>query len=410
MLFVSVLTLLGQGIIFIEENWEDALVQAEKDDKYLFVEIYGDWCSACRNMEKNIFTLPVVGDIYNHAFINVRLDGDGPANDHLTKTWNITAYPTLLITDSKGAEISRLTGFTNELDLIRFGTEVVNYAEEIRTLNQKLSQQKLKTFLLNYIDILESSKNQYLEKYFQRKEFTNLSKDDLRILNGSIQMASPLMIHNLMQFYADKRNKMDNPKHLNRLDARISKLASSFHQQDSIEKYHNHRLLLAQIYPKEYPVSSEEIIHDKENDLLEFFKSKKNINGYLLLSRKIMEERYLKLTPAQINRTDGFINIEITPGNPRSLARKTTDQINDICLTFYRFKYGNDELNSALSWIQHSINIMPLARSYLIAAGLNNHLGNNKEGRALVNKAKTFQDFDEQIYLFNNLIGIYSVE
>lgn len=400
----------GQGVVFTE-SWQEAQELARSEGKYIFVEVYGDWCSACRNMEKNVFPLPEVGSIYNHEFINIRINGDDSSKDKLVDDWEIKAYPTLLIIDYDGSVLTRRTGFTGALDLISFGSEAIAYANEVKVLDPDAPKSMLKTFLLNYINISEGSKNAYLEKYFQDKKWNaDSAHEDVKILIAAIPQASPEMINHLFQFFSVKENASIHQAVLKRLDARLQEMAAINNERDSIEKYHQKRTRLAQINPNNYPVSIKEIESQKEDDLLDCYKSNENWKEFSLLSGKIMDNRYMPLTSEMINRKDGFLNDQITPGNPRIRAKQITDHINDICISLYRFHQNKEELVRALIWINHSIEILPSARNYLIAAGLNNLLENHQEASLLISKAQVAKDYSEQYFMFEGLIKAYSEE
>ena len=64
----------GQGIIFFEGTWKEALEKAKKEDKLVFVDSYTTWCGPCIKMAKNVFTQESVGSFYNQNFINIKLD------------------------------------------------------------------------------------------------------------------------------------------------------------------------------------------------------------------------------------------------------------------------------------------------------------------------------------------------
>ena len=51
------------GINFFEGSWSDVLAEAKKQNKYIFLDTYAEWCSPCKWMEKNIFTKDSVGKL-----------------------------------------------------------------------------------------------------------------------------------------------------------------------------------------------------------------------------------------------------------------------------------------------------------------------------------------------------------
>ncbi len=113
---VSLLTslLASAQISFFEGTWEDALKQAQKKNKVIFVDAFTDWCGPCKMMSAQTFTNTEVGTFFNDNFINVKLDmekGEGPS---FAKTYQVNAYPTLLFINPGSKEIvHKVLGFRN---------------------------------------------------------------------------------------------------------------------------------------------------------------------------------------------------------------------------------------------------------------------------------------------------------
>jgi thioredoxin-related protein len=112
-----------KGLIFIEPDWQKALVEAQKQDKLIFLDAYASWCGPCKLLKKNTFPDKGAGDYFNKHFINVAIDmekGDGPA---LAKKFHVSAYPTLIITDAEGNLVSYTQGYIKPKQLIEFGKD-----------------------------------------------------------------------------------------------------------------------------------------------------------------------------------------------------------------------------------------------------------------------------------------------
>ena len=56
-----------EGIPFVDLKFDDALVQAKKEGKMLFLDCYTSWCGPCKMMSEQVFPLKVVGDnLFNY--------------------------------------------------------------------------------------------------------------------------------------------------------------------------------------------------------------------------------------------------------------------------------------------------------------------------------------------------------
>lgn len=114
------------GITFFEGTWQQALDQAAKEKKIIFLDAYAAWCGPCKYLKATVFTDPKVGEYYNAKFINVKMDmekGEGPA---LARKFGVTAYPTLFFVNADGTVKQKSIGFVNAEQLILMGKTVVD--------------------------------------------------------------------------------------------------------------------------------------------------------------------------------------------------------------------------------------------------------------------------------------------
>lgn len=112
-------------IVFIENSWDEALKQAAQQNKYIFVDCYATWCGPCMMLKNRTFTDNKAAEFYNANFINVSLDMEKGRGPELAQQWQLRAYPTLIIFDSKGKPVLGTVGFLNASELIRFGREAL---------------------------------------------------------------------------------------------------------------------------------------------------------------------------------------------------------------------------------------------------------------------------------------------
>lgn len=78
------------------------------------LDLYADWCVACKEFEKYTFPNPEVKvKLSEMLVLQVDMTKNSPANDELMKHFNVLGLPTILFFDEQGTEISqaRVTGF-----------------------------------------------------------------------------------------------------------------------------------------------------------------------------------------------------------------------------------------------------------------------------------------------------------
>ncbi len=111
----------AQGIEFFHGTWKEAIAEAQKEDKIVFVDSYAQWCGPCKKMAKNVFTQSEVGDFFNTNFINLKLDMEQADGRTFGAKYPVSAYPTLFFLDSQGNILKKITGGQKAEALINHG-------------------------------------------------------------------------------------------------------------------------------------------------------------------------------------------------------------------------------------------------------------------------------------------------
>lgn len=95
-------------------DFEQKLSAASTAGKSVMVDLYADWCVACKEFEKYTFPDPrVVEALSNTVWMQIDLTDNTPTNLAFQEAFDILGLPTILFFDSTGKEISkaRVTGF-----------------------------------------------------------------------------------------------------------------------------------------------------------------------------------------------------------------------------------------------------------------------------------------------------------
>jgi thiol:disulfide interchange protein DsbD len=91
-------------------NYESSLNAGDK----MIIDFYADWCIPCKELDNLTFSnLKVVQEMRSFTLYKVDMTQTNDANEQLRKRFGVIGMPTVLIVDSKGNEIKRLTGFVN---------------------------------------------------------------------------------------------------------------------------------------------------------------------------------------------------------------------------------------------------------------------------------------------------------
>ena len=114
-----------KGIKFIEQDWSQALEQAKKENKFVFLDIYAVWCGPCKMLKRNTFTDAKVAEFFNNNFVNVSVDGEKSIGPELAQKFSIQGYPTLIVTDANGKPILYTVGYVDADYLLKFANEAL---------------------------------------------------------------------------------------------------------------------------------------------------------------------------------------------------------------------------------------------------------------------------------------------
>jgi len=155
--FISI-SLFAQGVQFHEiSNWRTLREIAKKEQKYILVDAFATWCIPCRQMDTATFKKKQVGDYINTKFISLRVQMDKTNKDtplirnwyqdakYIGKTYNINAYPTILVFDSSTTLIGRITGYQDAEEFIKSVDQIILSSKTIEPLYQEYLKGSLDT-------------------------------------------------------------------------------------------------------------------------------------------------------------------------------------------------------------------------------------------------------------------------
>ncbi|AYA39318.1 protein-disulfide reductase DsbD [Xenorhabdus nematophila] len=98
-------------------DWQELnQILAENRHKPIMLDLYADWCVACKEFEKYTFSDPQVQAQLNQFLtLQANVTDNGPKQKELLQRLNVLGQPTILFFDTQGNELSdaRVNGFMN---------------------------------------------------------------------------------------------------------------------------------------------------------------------------------------------------------------------------------------------------------------------------------------------------------
>lgn len=112
----------------LEPEWQkfsiNSYEESLKNNERILVDFYADWCIPCKELDALTFSDPrVIKELERYTSYKVDMTQMNETNEELRKKFNVVGMPTVLIINSKGEEVHRLTGFVNADEFLRLITE-----------------------------------------------------------------------------------------------------------------------------------------------------------------------------------------------------------------------------------------------------------------------------------------------
>jgi thioredoxin-related protein len=148
----------SHGIDFLSNiSWQEVLQKAKAEHKYIFVDCYTTWCGPCKVMEREIYPLKDVGDVYNNQFISIKLQMDRtPVDNDTIKKWyrvakmmvdsyTVKAYPTFLFFDPEGEPVHKAVGTRDANGFIQLAADAQNHHKQYYSILKDFQPGRLDT-------------------------------------------------------------------------------------------------------------------------------------------------------------------------------------------------------------------------------------------------------------------------
>jgi thioredoxin-related protein len=210
-LFVALLLVAFCGIssagVWVTD-FNKALDEAKQSSKPIFVDVYAEWCTWCHKLDKEVYSDPKFTD-YMKNYVLARIDSeDGGQGTNVAEKYEIDSLPTMIVLNSQGKVLNRITGFMTAPKLI----EELEYIRKLMDAESKNATNVDASFMLAgaYIDrqMYREAEERY-KKVLQSSVATPIQKEKAQFSVGLAEYYEghlPDALNVLNQYYSTYPN------------------------------------------------------------------------------------------------------------------------------------------------------------------------------------------------------------
>ena len=110
----------GTGINYFKGNFDEAMEEASKQNKPVFIYGHTDWCGYCTKMNKSTFLEKEVDDYMNANYINLSYDMEKGEGTYIRNKFGLNSYPAYVLLDNKGKVIDIGFGYRSAEGFMNF--------------------------------------------------------------------------------------------------------------------------------------------------------------------------------------------------------------------------------------------------------------------------------------------------
>jgi thioredoxin-related protein len=102
-------------------EWNAGMREAAASNRPVLVDVYTDWCTWCKRMDKDVYSRPDVREYLSKRYVTVKLNAErGDAANYegksytsrtLASRFRVTGYPTTVFLRSAGDHIANVPGY-----------------------------------------------------------------------------------------------------------------------------------------------------------------------------------------------------------------------------------------------------------------------------------------------------------
>lgn len=123
-----------EGLSFFDGSLDAVMEEARKTGKPIMIDVYTTWCPPCKKMDKEVFSLPEIGEKFTASFVCYKADAEKGDGIRIKKKYEVASYPTYLFINEDGILLHKAVGYHPPAAFLQVADEAVKKAEGTQTI------------------------------------------------------------------------------------------------------------------------------------------------------------------------------------------------------------------------------------------------------------------------------------
>jgi thiol-disulfide isomerase/thioredoxin len=110
-------------------SFDEGIALAQQTNKKVLIDVYTDWCTWCKKMDKDVYTNPDVKAVLQSYFVAVKLNAESPrelsykgrrlTEMTIAREMGVNGYPTTVFLYSNAEPLTKVAGYIESGDFVK---------------------------------------------------------------------------------------------------------------------------------------------------------------------------------------------------------------------------------------------------------------------------------------------------